>query len=180
MRLATDSDLRLFKRGEKLINVSPKFNWTVEENSGCSSSACISGIMKRSFIIFSVTNCNSVQLSLHIYTVHICTWRELSSIQGHTMTFHLDLFCLTLWCFKHQLDFHNSFTVLKKQTLKRLTSLWVCVCPTRISMLEQIIDKQKLSRMMDRSERIYLKKKQRKENKSVHFFILYLQRPTTL
>lgn len=54
-----------------------------------------------------------------------------------------------------------------------LTTLWVCVCPTRINMLEQIIDKQKLSSMMDRSDRIYLKKN-KKKNKSVYFFNLYL------
>lgn len=40
-------------------------------------------------------------------------------------------------------------------------------------MLEQIIDKQKLSSMMDRSDRIYLKKN-KKKNKSVYFFNLYL------
>ncbi len=34
-------------------------------------------------------------------------------------------------------------------------------------MFEQIIDKQKLSRMMDRSERIYLKKKKNDESKQI-------------
>lgn len=42
-------------------------------------------------------------------------------------------------------------------------------------MFEQIIDKQKLSRMMDRSERIYLKRENMtKANKSVYFFNLQL------
>lgn len=48
-----------------------------------------------------------------------------------------------------------------------LTTLWVCVCPTRINIFEQIIDKQKLSRMMDRSDRIYLKKKKNDKSNQI-------------
>lgn len=43
--------------------------------------------------------------------------------------------------------------------------MWVCVCPTRIKMLEQTMDRQKLSRMMDRSERMYLWDKGGRQNK---------------
>lgn len=54
-----------------------------------------------------------------------------------------------------------------------LTTLWVCVCPTRINMLEQIIDKQKLRRMMDLSERMYLNKKQNDKSNEINalFFV---------
>lgn len=48
----------------------------------------------------------------------------------------------------------------------RLTTLWVCVCPTSISMFEQTIDRQKFSRIMDRSDRIYLKEKNTREKKT--------------
>lgn len=41
-----------------------------------------------------------------------------------------------------------------------LTTLCVCVCPTRINILEQMIDKQKLSRIMERSERMYLREEE--------------------
>jgi len=58
-----------------------------------------------------------------------------------------------------KLDNRWTFTLSKLCPLNAyvaLTTLWVCVCPTRINMFEQIIDKQKLSRIIDRSERIYL------------------------
>lgn len=58
----------------------------------------------------------------------------------------------------------------------RLTTLWVCVCPTRISMFEQTIDRQKFSRIMDRSDRIYLKENIQVINATIpkHCFTIYL------
>ena len=55
--------------------------------------------------------------------------------------------------------------------MNTLTALWVCVCPTRINMFEQIMDRQKLMRMIDRSERIYLRRGGGKHTKRLTCFI---------
>lgn len=57
-----------------------------------------------------------------------------------------------------------------------LTTLWVCVCPTRINMFEQTIDKQKLSRMMDLSERIYLRNKNSHKSNQISAFLWFAVR----
>ena len=49
---------------------------------------------------------------------------------------------------------------------ERLTAFCVCVCPTRIRILEQTMDRQKLIRMIDRSDRIYLEDREHRSTDS--------------
>jgi len=45
-----------------------------------------------------------------------------------------------------------------RDKIEILTALCVCVCPTSIKMLEQMIERQKLIRMIDLSDLMYLKR----------------------
>lgn len=120
-------------------------------------------IIKRNFVIFCMMHCTTVHLSQHACTrrsqrVALKTKSTESSFQGHS-----DVSPLTRVQLNGPSHRAEKKTTQKNKKLKlTLTTLWVCVCPIRISMFEQIIDKQKLSRMMDRSERIYLNGTERK------------------
>lgn len=59
-----------------------------------------------------------------------------------------------IWQYPSEIHYRQ----IKVDKIEIFTALCVCVCPTSIRMLEQMIERQKLIRMIDLSDLMYLKK----------------------
>lgn len=70
-----------------------------------------------------------------------------------------------------------SWTTSCKQPATRLLTLFqVWVCPMRMRALDEMMDRQKLMRMTERSERMYLQHKWISEKSKLATFCHHLQR----
>lgn len=70
-----------------------------------------------------------------------------------------------------------SWTTSCKQPASRLLTLFqVWVCPMRMRALDEMMDRQKLMRMTERSERMYLQHKRISEKSKLATFSHHLQR----